>query len=70
MKASISFSEIQDYVLTRFNKPLSINYANDSSAVVDVPFTVFGFTKSIGITVSVLKIEAMTFICLTPGPWV
>ena len=68
MKASISFSEIQDYVLTRFNKPLSINYANDSSVVVDVPFTVFGFTKSIGITVSVLKIEGDDVYLSYSGP--
>lgn len=68
MKASISFSEIQDYVLTRFNKPLSINYANDSSVVVDVPFTVFGFTKSIGITVFVLKIEGDDVYLSYSGP--
>ncbi len=68
MKASISFSELQDYVLKRFNKSLSINYASDSSAVVAVPFSVFGFTKSIGITVSVLKIEGEDVYLSYSGP--
>lgn len=57
MKASISFVELQDYLLSHFHKTVKLGYVDGSTVEISVPVKVLGFTKQIGIQLSVKKIE-------------
>ncbi len=57
MKASISFAELQDYLLSNFHKPVKLGYVDGSTVEISVSVKVLGFTKQIGIQLSVKKIE-------------
>ena len=57
MKVSVTFIELQDYLLSHFHKTLSMSYVDGSTVEISVPVKVFGFTKQIGINLSVKKIE-------------
>ena len=57
MKVSVTFTELQDYLLSHFHKTLSMSYVDGSTVEISVPVKVLGFTKQIGINLSVEKIE-------------
>ncbi len=57
MKVSFTYIELQDYLLSHFHKTLNVSYVNDSIMEISVPVKVLGFTKLIGINLSVMKIE-------------
>lgn len=57
MKASLSFAELQDYILSHFHKSASLAYVDGSTVEISVPLKVLGFTKQIGIQLAVKKIE-------------
>lgn len=57
MKVSITYSELQDYILSHFHKNLSMAYVDGSTVEISVPVKVLGFTKQIGINLIVKRIE-------------
>ena len=57
MNLSIAFAELQDYLLSHFHKTLNMSYVDGSTVGISVPVKVLGFTKLIGINLSVMKIE-------------
>ena len=57
MKVSVTFTELQDYLLSHFHKTLSMSYVDGSTLEISVPVKVLGFTKQIGINLCVKKIE-------------
>ena len=57
MKLSIAFTELQDYVLDHYHKELELSYVDDSTVKVATPVKVFGFSKSIGINLTIERIE-------------
>lgn len=57
MKVSITFSELQDYLLDHFHKSVKMAYVDGSTTEISVPVKVLGFTKFVGIRLTVKKIE-------------
>ena len=57
MKLTISYSELQDYVASHFNKTVNLGYVDGATVSVSVPIKVLGFTKSVSINITVTKIE-------------
>ncbi len=57
MKVSVAFTEIQDYLLSHFHKSVKLGYVDGSTVEISVLVKVLGFTKQIGIQLSVRKIE-------------
>lgn len=57
MNLSLSFAELQGYVLSHFHKSASLAYVDGSTVEISVPVIVLGFTKQIGIQLAVKKIE-------------
>lgn len=57
MRVSITFSELQDYLLDHFHKSVKMAYVDGSTMEISVPVKVFGFTKLVGIRLTVKKIE-------------
>ena len=57
MKVSLSFTELQDYLLSHFHKSVKLAYVDGSTVEISVPVKVLGFTKQIGIQLVVRKIE-------------
>ena len=57
MKASLSFAELQDYLLGHQHKSVKLAYVDGSTVKIAVPVKVLGFTKQIGIQLAVKKIE-------------
>ena len=57
MKVSVTFLELQDYILDHFHKSVNLAYVDGSTIEISVPVKVLGFTKLIGINLSVMKIE-------------
>lgn len=57
MKLSVAFTELHDYLLSHFHKTLNVSYVDGSTAEISVPVKVLGFTKQIGINLSVKQIE-------------
>ncbi len=57
MKVSITFSELQDYLLDHFHKSVKMAYVDGSTMEISVPVKVLGFTKFVGIRLTVKKIE-------------
>lgn len=57
MKIAITYSELQDYVASRFHKTVNLGYVDGATVSVSVPIKVLGFTKSVSINLIVKKIE-------------
>lgn len=57
MKVSITFSELQDYLLSHFHKSINMSYVDGSTMAISVPVKVLGFTKQIGVNLVVKGIE-------------
>ena len=57
MKLSVTFTELHDYLLSHFHKTLNVSYVDGSTVEISVPVKVLGFTKQIGINLSVKRIE-------------
>ena len=57
MNLSIAFAELQDYLLSHFHKTVNLSYVDGSTMEISVPVKVLGFTKLIGINLSVKRIE-------------
>lgn len=57
MKLTITYAELQDYVASHFHKTVNLGYVDEATVSVSVPITVFGFTKSVSINITVKKIE-------------
>lgn len=57
MKLSITYTELQDYVVNHFHKTVNLGYVDGATISVSVPIKVLGFTKSISINLIVKKIE-------------
>ena len=57
MQISITFSELQDYLLGHFHKSVNMAYVDGSTMEISVPVKVLGFTKQIGIHLIVKGIE-------------
>ena len=57
MKLSITYSELQDYVVSHFHKTVNLGYVDEAIVSVSVPIKVFGFIKSVSINITVKKIE-------------
>ena len=57
MQITITFTELQDYLLSHFHKSVKLAYVDGSTVEISVPVKVLGFTKQIGIQLVVRKIE-------------
>lgn len=57
MKLSVTFTELQDYIMNHFHKSVKLAYVDGSTVEVSVPVKVLGFTKQIGINLIVKRIE-------------
>ena len=57
MKISITYAELQDYVVSHFHKTINLGYVDEATVSVSVHIKVLGFTKSISINLIVKKIE-------------
>lgn len=57
MQITITFTELQDYLLSHFHKSVKLAYVDGSTMEISVPVKVLGFTKQIGIQLVVRKIE-------------
>ena len=57
MKLAITYSELQDYVVSHFHKTINLGCVDEATVSVSVPIKVFGFTKSVSINIIVKKIE-------------
>lgn len=67
MKVSVTFTELQGYLLSHFHKTLNMSYVDGSTMEISVPVKVFGFTKQIGINLSVKKIEGTDLFLVYDG---
>lgn len=57
MKLAITYTELQDYVVSHFHKTVNFGYVDGATVSVSVPIKVFGFTKSVSINITVKKID-------------
>ena len=57
MKLSITYTELQDYVVNHFHKTVNLGYVDGATVSVSVPIKVLGFTKSVSINITVKKID-------------
>lgn len=57
MEVKINYTELQDYILSKFGKKVEVSYANFSTLTVSTRVSVFGFSKNIGIDLAIDKIE-------------
>ena len=67
MKLSITYSELQDYVVSHFHKTVNLGYVDEATVSVSVPIKVFGFIKSVSINIIVKKIEGTDLILSYDG---
>lgn len=57
MEIKINYTELQDYILSKFGKEVELSYANFSTITVSTRVSVFGFSRNIGIDLAIEKIE-------------
>ena len=57
METKINYTELQDYILSKFGKEVELSYANFSTITVSTRVSVFGFSRNIGIDLAIEKIE-------------
>lgn len=57
MKLTISYAELQEYVVSHFHKTVNVGYVDGKTVSVSLPIKVLAFTKSVSINVGVEKIE-------------
>lgn len=57
MEVKINYTELQDYILSKFDKKVELSYANFSTITVSTKVSVFGFSKTVGIDLAIEKIE-------------
>lgn len=57
MEIRINYTELQDYILSKFGKEVGFSYANFSTITVSTRVSVFGFSRNIGIDLAIEKIE-------------
>lgn len=57
MEVKINYTELQDYILSKFGKKVGFSYANFSTITVSTRVSVFGFSRNIGIDLAIEKIE-------------
>lgn len=57
MEVKINYTELQDYILSKFGKEVELSYANFSTITVSTRVSVFGFSRNIGIDLAIEKIE-------------
>lgn len=57
MEVKINYTELQDYILSKFGKEVGFSYANFSTITVSTKVSVLGFSKNIGIDLAIEKIE-------------
>ncbi len=57
MEVKINYTELQDYILSKFGKKVEVSYANFSTITVSTKVSVLGFSKNIGIDLAIEKIE-------------
>lgn len=57
MEIRINYTELQDYILSKFGKKVEVSYANFSTITVSTKVSVLGFSKNIGIDLAIEKIE-------------
>lgn len=57
MEVKINYTELQDYILSKFGKKVEVSYANFSTITVSTRVSVLGFSKNIGIDLAIEKIE-------------
>lgn len=57
MEIRINYTELQDYILSKFGKEVGFSYANFSTITVSTKVSVLGFSKNIGIDLAIEKIE-------------
>lgn len=57
MEVKINYTELQDYILSKFGKKVELSYANFSTITVSTRVSVFGFAKMIGIDLTFERID-------------
>ena len=57
MEIKINYTELQDYILSKFGKKVELSYANFSTVKVSTKVSVLGFSKTVGIDLAFEKIE-------------
>ncbi len=57
MKLFIAFTELQDYVRSHYQKELELSYVAGSTVGVATAVKILGFSKSIGINLTIERIE-------------
>ena len=57
MEIRINYTELQDYILSKFGKKVELSYANFSTITVSTRVSVFGFAKMIGIDLTFERID-------------
>lgn len=57
MKLSVTFTELQDYLLSHLHKSVKLAYVDGSTIEISVPVKVLGFTKHIAFNLIVKRIE-------------
>lgn len=57
MKLSITYAELQNYVVGHFHKTVNVGYVDGDTVSVSVPIKVLGFTKNVSINIIVKGIE-------------
>lgn len=67
MDLSLTFAELQDYMLTHYHKSVTLAYVDSSIVEISVPVKVLGFTKQIGIQLIVKGIEGTDLFLVYDG---
>ena len=57
MEVKINYTELQDYILSKFGKKVELSYANFSTITVSTRVSVLGFSKTVGIDLKIENIE-------------
>lgn len=57
MEVKINYTELQDYILSKFGKKVELSYANFSTITVSTRVCVLGFAKTIGIDLTFERID-------------
>lgn len=57
MEIKINYTELEDYILSKFGKKVELSYANFSTVKVSTKVSVLGFSKTVGIDLAFEKIE-------------
>ena len=57
MKLSITYAELQNYVVGHFHKTVNVGYVDGDTMSVSVPIKVLGFMKNVSINIIVKGIE-------------